>query len=342
MICIGILAYNEADAISHLLQDLARQDLLLEASNVAIEIRVLANGCMDDTAALARAETDRIALDHVKSFVHEIQQPGKANAWNHLVHELVAPKTTFLFMLDADIRLPQRDSLRLVYERLMDSDHAIVAVDRPIRDLALRAQKTLLDRIILVSAGTSTDIRSAITGQFYCAMFHALKNIRMPTGILVEDGFLRAMLLTSNFTTQEDRQLLLYVEGACHVFQAPRNVAEIFHHNVRLAVGTEVNRILYDHFTVHALSGAELEDYIRRRNDENPRWVYEEVRSEIVRHPPFLAPRDHLGRRLAALRRADGSYLRRVLAFTSGFLFDFAVFAYAARALRRGNWGSLW
>ena len=46
----------------------------------------------------------------------------------------------------------------------------------------------------------------------------------MPIGLPGEDGFLRAMILTSNFTKEENLDRLVFVEGARHIFESERTI----------------------------------------------------------------------------------------------------------------------
>ena len=51
---IGIFAHNEAGGIAAMLGELARQDLFC-APGRSVRVHLLANGCSDDTVAVARA-----------------------------------------------------------------------------------------------------------------------------------------------------------------------------------------------------------------------------------------------------------------------------------------------
>src|SRR4051794_987210 len=130
IVTIGILAHNEAGEIGKLIADLARQTLLSHCE-VSIQIHIIANGCTDSTAAVAtHALADpSFERDHLRSFVHELSRAGKSNAWNELVHFIASAKTDFIFLLDADIRIPDDNSLELVFKRLAGSKAAVAAID---------------------------------------------------------------------------------------------------------------------------------------------------------------------------------------------------------------------
>ena len=55
------------------------------------------------------------------------------------------------------------------------------------------------------------------------------------------------MILTSNFTKDENFDRLVFVEGARHIFELERTISGVFRHNVRLAIGTAINVLLFNH-----------------------------------------------------------------------------------------------
>jgi hypothetical protein len=62
---------------------------------------------------------------------------------------------------------------------------------------------SLVERIIVMASGTASDYRNSIAGQLYLARTAAVEGIHMPVGLPVEDGFLRAMILTRLLTEGE-------------------------------------------------------------------------------------------------------------------------------------------
>ena len=58
------------------------------------------------------------------------------------------------------------------------------------------------------------------------------------------------MILTSNFTKDENLDRIILVEGARHIFQSERTIRGVFRHNVRLAIGTAVNVLLFNRIRV--------------------------------------------------------------------------------------------
>ena len=121
------------------------------------------------------------------------------------------------------------------------------AVDESVKDLSEKAHKTIIERLILAVSGTAHDNRTAIAGALYCVRYGILTKIWMPIGLPGEDGFLRAMILTENFTRDENLELIAFADGARHIFESERNIGGVFRHNIRLAIGTAINVLLFKH-----------------------------------------------------------------------------------------------
>src|SRR2546426_886782 len=156
---IGILAWNEEEAIGAALASLFEQSLFFELSkrNLKSEIICLANGCTDHTAAIAaKVFAEKVRCHPFKEVFSartvEIKKRGKTHAWNLFVHRLSAKEAQFLLLMDGDIVIHRPNTLWNMYRALADNPEASVAVDQPIKDIALRPKKSLLDKI---SLGTS-------------------------------------------------------------------------------------------------------------------------------------------------------------------------------------------
>ena len=143
----------------------------------------------------------------------------------------------------------------------------------------------------------------------------------MPIGLPGEDGFLRAMLLTSNFTAPEDVTRLVFVDGARHVFESERSIRGVFRHNVRLAIGTAVNIFLFHHFRLRSRTSSGLAVYIQERNAADPKWVNTLISEQIEINRYFIVPTSFLWRRLNLLAELPktAEQLRKAPIFLLGF-----------------------
>jgi len=95
MLTIIIPAYNEASVISECLDS-----LLAQTYQGSLEIIVAANGCSDETAALARTYEDGFESKGYALLVLEITRGNKNNAINH--SDSIASFGNRLY-LDADV-----------------------------------------------------------------------------------------------------------------------------------------------------------------------------------------------------------------------------------------------
>jgi glycosyltransferase involved in cell wall biosynthesis len=344
IVSIGILAHNEAHDIANLIADLGRQDLLLDDS-LSLAFHVVANGCTDETTSVATGAFRALPFQrsNVTVTIHDLPRPGKSRAWNDFVHGLASQRTDFAFLLDADIRLPEKTTLSRVLASLRASHTARVAVDESVTDLSLAPRKTLIERIILASSGTAHNTRTAICGQLYCARFEILKRIWMPIGLPGEDGFLRAMILTANFSDDERLERLVFVEGARHIFESERTIRGVFRHNVRLAIGTAINILLFHHVRACLKVDKDIGSYIRRKNESDPNWVNELIRDEIRQGRYFLTNSNFVWKRWSRLRSFPISQqIRKAPIFVLGFLFDVALLVHANVLMRKGVGAGYW
>lgn len=337
-VAIAVLARNEAARLGNLLQDVANQSLLT-APEFRVSITVVANGCSDRTADVAREHFRDPKYHDAATAVYELEVPGKSNAWNEFVHALLPQDTDFVFFLDGDIRIPDQDSMLVVLRALTASSDAVVAIDRSVKDLELDRPKSIPERLIKRATGTANDTRQALAGAFYCVRYAAISGIWLPVGLPGEDGFLRAMLLTSSFTHDEDMKRHLFVESAYHVFESVRDARGVIRHNVRLAIGTAINIALFGELRRLRSIEADVSKYIRERNREDPTWVNELIRNRLKTSYFPLQPR-WLLRRLRQ-RRSWMSAAALAIAIV-GTAFDLVVFAKATRLMRRGTGAGHW
>jgi glycosyltransferase involved in cell wall biosynthesis len=345
LVLIGVLAHNESAHIGALIADLGNQDIL--RSGVTIEIHVVANGCTDKTVDIAKNAfgTQPFRHENIRTFVHDVAQAGKSNAWNMLIHNLASPHTDIMFLLDADIRLPENTTLGLMHRALVQSTKAMVAVDESVKDLSLKSQKSLIEKIILAASGTAHDTRKSIAGGLYCARFNVLRSIWMPIGLPGEDGFLRAMILTSNFSAQEDSGRLVFVQGARHVFESERRIRDVFRHNVRLAIGTAINVLLFKHFRAQLAENKNLNiaDYVRERNAVDPNWINELIQAKVEEGNYFVMERRFALRRLQWFSALSiGEQVRKAPLFLMGLVFDFLLVLRANQLMRDGAGAGYW
>src|SRR5439155_718452 len=159
-VSVGILAWNEEEAIESAIRSLWQQTVFGELARRGLqsEIIVIANGCTDRTAQVARQSFFRLAeIQTVPAAepgtpywrVIEVAERGKNNAWNRFVHSWSATRAACLFLMDADIVINGREALWNMYRALEASPQAMVAVDQPVKEIILKQRKSLGERLSL-------------------------------------------------------------------------------------------------------------------------------------------------------------------------------------------------
>ena len=355
LISIGILAWNEEKVIKKTLVSLFEQSVFKKQSTDTVpkidwEIIVVPNGCSDNTAKISNKtlsaltnETQGVKIDFK---VHEIKEPGKSNAWNCYIHEFSNKKSDFILMLDADIEFNEPDTILNTIKELEQNTHAVVAVDLPLKDAVKKRKKTFIEWISTMSSSVEISNRPAeIAGSYYFSRYDALKQIWLPKGLPVEDGFLRAMIITNCFRSEIDESKIIRVPNASHYFSALTSLNEIFKHEVRLVIGTAMNCYLTWDLLQFAVdpNGPGAGAVIKNKQERDPMWYSKLIHNAIRNRGLWVLPRGMLFRRFSKIKHTHGLKLIK-LYFVSiiGFMLDFPVFIIANQKLKMGKGVGFW
>jgi glycosyltransferase involved in cell wall biosynthesis len=301
---IGILAHNEAKRLPALVTSLFEQSILAKRPSwcSGIEVACVPNGCTDNTAAMAKrclAEAVQRAGDPgVAYVVDELPMPGKANAWNHCVHHVLSD-CDYLCFLDADIAFADDQTIARTLAVLLEDPRACVATDLPVK-AAGGGHKGWLATLSRYFSRATPPGPTEICGQFYCARASILRDIWLPAGLPVEDGFLRAMVITDQFRRPEDPGRIVRAEHAFHFFEAKTDLGSLWRHKKRLMIGTTINVLLFQYLWQHA--GAQgAGQLLRERLQKDPAWLSDYLAEKSGRQA-WVVPWGHVFRRLAELR----------------------------------------
>jgi glycosyltransferase involved in cell wall biosynthesis len=342
-ISIGIMAHNEAGHIRDTLTSLAAQDLLTEscAEDLNIDIVCVANGCTDDTAAVAEQALQDVLTgrNRISARVGVVDKAGKSHAWNEYVHRLSSPGADYLFLMDSDIRFGGTSTLRHMLEALASAPEAHVAVDTILKDIVFKEKKTAFEKMSLAASDLSLTGPAKIAGSLYCGRGAVLRSIWMPVGLLVEDGFLRAMITTDNFTRPEMPDRIVRAPEATHIFEAVTHLPTLFRHEVRLVVGSAMNFILFDYLSdAIRMHGGHAGVLIQRLNEEKPDWFPALIRERIQACGIWAAPTAFIALPLKQWRRLPVNRAWRRLPSALGrALFNLAAACAANRKLKRNE-----
>lgn len=333
-VCIGVFAYNEADTITATLQSLLAQDIFAQ-EEVTARLVVLANGCRDGTADVARK------LHHPALSVHDLPLSGKSRTWNRFVHDLSDTNSDVLIFADADILLPEVDALSRLAQGLIARPDLHALSSQPVKDLALTPDSlTLTERVIAASAGGLDDWQTAICGQLYAMPAPVARRYFMPVGLPVEDGFLRAMILTEVLTTPEDLSRIDGLVGLRHIYRSERHILPLLRHQVRIVIGSAVNAAIFA--ALRKLPPEERRDEIQTAARDDG-WVPAVLKSELPRMPFGFVPVHFLVKRLKPYSQsAAKSGVRRALLAFCGVGFDAIVYIWAQIKMMRGTGAGHW
>lgn len=353
LISIGILAWNEEDVIETTIASLFRQSAFQgptsDLPEAQWEIIIVPNGCSDDTAAIAR----RVLADMIGHIdgqkiafaVHELEEPGKSNAWNHYIHEFSNKHAELILMMDADIEFGEAETISNTVKALWKNPGAVVAVDLPLKDVNRKPNKTLVEWVSAMASRASTHGPPAISGQFFCARADALRQIWMPKGLPVEDGFLRAMIVTDCFRSAVDNRKIIRAENATHYFEALTSFGAIFRHELRLVIGTALNCYFTWDFLMFATdpSGPGAGVLIRNWNEKDPSWYTRFIDNSIRSRGFWVLPGGMLLRRISRFKPNRGlGLVKWVVLVTAGFLLYLPVVMAANRRLKKGGVIGYW
>ena len=283
-VAICILAKDERRAIGMCLAQLAKQTVV-NAGAEPIDIHVVANGCTDDTAGVARASSALFDSQRVKLHLHNLRQGGKSRSWNRAVHELVGSADIFVF-LDADIQLADENVIAEMVASLRFSPHLAACSGHPVKDVHSKPTKTMIDRFSLIVSGRTRQ-SGAINGSLYVARSDVLRQIWLPDETPVEDGFLNAMLQTRGFSQPRDPTIVNSLTRPTHSYQA-HNPLQFVTHERRLIVGTMINIWIFEHLwslRLQSPAGPMIRDW----NATDPGWVERIIRQRAARRP-WLIP----------------------------------------------------
>lgn len=336
---IGVFAHNEARGIVRMLEGLVRQ----EVPGLAARIVVLANGCTDDTVRLARGfvESHGHTNPNLGIEVVDLSLGGKSRTWNSYVHELSRPDADVLIFMDADIELPAADSLLRLVQGLEANPKLHAFNSHPIKDIVYRPENlSLMDKLIAMSSETLNDWKTAICGSLYAMPSAKARQLHMPIGLAVEDGFLRAMILTDVMTIEED---LSRIDGGdvFHVFASERSVLALIRHQTRIIIGSAINSAAFT--ALHELPSDQRRAALAgtARQDQ---WLPQVLRAQLPRWPFGWVHYHYLTKRIGFIAQQPRKLLhpRRILTLVVGFGFDLVVYVNAQIKMARGTGAGHW
>jgi len=343
-VCIVILARNEALGIGTTIQSLFKQSIFDPRNGLtSIEIICVSNGSQDDTVKEASEALHSFAPQSTKYRVIALQIPGKANAWNHAVHQLNLEGDIYYFM-DADIEIVEPDTLLNMLQVLEDHPIVIAATDLPRKDIELKKSRGIKEWFLLKIANLTKKTPGQLSGQLYCLRADFAKKIWMPTGLLVEDGFIKEMVCTELLTKPLDNAKIQLAKKASHFFNSYITIKEIFYHQVRQATGQGMYSILKKELLEKLDQNPQSNagEIIHEEQLKDPDWFMKLIRNHASKHYWMMYPHAFSYRfnRLGVL-----SFSKKIAYFPlalAAFFFDIPVLLTANQRLRNLQLSTIW
>jgi hypothetical protein len=207
--------------------------------------------------------------------VVNIPQRGKLNAWNKYVHSLAEPEAEFLIMMDADIRIQNRDTLWNMIQALRKEPEASVAVDRPLKDLVLKKNKSVSERISLAMSGLTRSAKGQLCGQLYAIRAKVARNIYLPRDLAVEDGFIKALVTTDFLTKPVNLKRIVLAKDAEHTFEAYTTPKVILKNQKRQIMAQTLVHLLVDKYlkTLPEAARRRMAETLLRKEQSEPEWL---------------------------------------------------------------------
>jgi len=151
--------------------------------------------------------------------------------------------------MDADIVIHGPETLWRMYCALELTPNASVAVDHPLKDIALNGRNSLSERISLATSGMTRTAMAQLSGQLYFIRTPIARRIHLPKDLAAcEDGFIKALVCTDFLTNRLCPDRVTLVDGAAHVFQSYRTFRDVLRNQKRQMIGQTIVHILIDKY----------------------------------------------------------------------------------------------
>jgi hypothetical protein len=187
----------------------------------------------------------------------------------------------------------------------------------------------------MTQAGTAQ-----LTGQLYCIRAGVARNMVLPRDLLVEDGFIKALVCTDFLKRPTSPSRIVRAENASHIFQAYASAHDILKNQKRQMIGQTITHVLVDHYLTHLPDTAKthLARFVQEKDKADPLWlkqlIGEHVRATRYFWELFPGVLRFRFERLAKL--SAGQWLRHLPAALAGFVMTLLACRAAHRFLRKG------
>ena len=277
-----MVAWNEEGSVDLAIKSVYAQTIfsVYREGLESVKLFVLANGCTDNTVEVANRATQKYLqkcpLSYVFADVREFERPGKAITWNNFVHEVSDKDADYLFMMDADVVINNEETCWCLIESLENDHYAFASTATAVKDLALKKNKTILDRISLAMTEMEHNARFPhLAGGLFCGRASFLRKIWLPHGMLNIDGFISRLAQTS-FLTSETLQFgrILAPVGATFLFEAYDRLGDLYLNHCRRYAGSVLHVFIFNDIRKSIKgSGMSVSTLLRERYLQDDGWA---------------------------------------------------------------------
>jgi glycosyltransferase involved in cell wall biosynthesis len=339
---LAVLAHQEEKTIGAAIGDLARQDILRDP-RIDIRVWLLANGCRDRTAEAAREAVARLDPGDAARFtVLDLPKPGKSRTVGVFIHTISRPEAQMFVFLDADCRLIETDTIARMVDAVATRPELQVFTGRPVKDIIYTASKLgFVERLIAAGAEQLSDFRKSIAGGLYCIRADVARRIHLPVGLPVEDGFVRAMVLTDFLSEPEHFERIDGDPGVFFIYESIRTIPALVKHQTRIVVGSAINTTLYGRIRRLAPTSGQAQAMLREAAQDDG-WLARVLKEELPRAPFGYVPFHFLVKRLTRFDPALLRHPQRFAAFLGGLGLDAVAYVLATLRMMSGRAAGHW
>jgi hypothetical protein len=240
----------------------------------------------------------------------ELEQGSKANAWNAFVHQFSDKEATHLALMDADIEFLNATVLEEMLVSVLDNDEKCLNVGNPLKAIALKPNKTAIEKLSVLASQMSRKKVPQLCGQLYLGKALAIRGITLPSGMVAQDGFLGQLFSTDYLTLPYDAERrMIRLSKPSHTFEAYTTPKSFWRHEVQLTKSTLMHQFLYDFLkTKSQTHGLSVQKTIEYLNNNDPAWVNAEFSAMLGQKTSqgqyWLLPGWMFSKRLRALKHA--------------------------------------
>jgi glycosyltransferase involved in cell wall biosynthesis len=339
-VSVVVLAHNEDRNLPALVAELDLQRRALEHHHS--DLLILANGCSDDTASVARKLCEQTFGEPTPQWDWRVEEVlpriGKAGAWNVSVHRFLRADSEVAAFIDADLTFFTHDEIARCADALLAHPDAWVSAGRARR---VRQGRSVLARFAGMVGSIDYDPHAFCGGHFTMRADIA-RRVMIPLGLIIEDGLIKALLMTDFFRGRRDESLVRV--DTFIGFEPETTLRGLFRHELSLTVGQTLNCFLFE--DLHRSVGPGTPDageILAERHRADPLWFRRMVTAEIERRGRRCVHPSVRHKRLIRLRSQPP--LRQALLLVPtlvAWLADGWVAMKAARVLRSGSWFGFW